>query len=147
MNEIKVDFFNINTGETIYVNRPAQIKAAIESSDLGINRQSDRGWRIGKEWKAKLRQARGNRELMNNLAVKYNGEVTEAQLLVAVFARESRLARQSDFGYEEGKFEQQYMEDIKPAKPQPEVETADPAPGQGETFTPAPKATKPKSSK
>ena len=41
-----IDFFNIKTGETIYVRRDAQIKALIESSDMGVNRQSDMGWRL-----------------------------------------------------------------------------------------------------
>lgn len=116
MGNIKVDFFNIHTGETIWLNRPAQLRAAIESSDLGINRQSDRGWRIGKEWKQRLLMARQDRELMNSLAVKYNGEVTESQLLVAVFVREVRASRQRAFTQEEGKFEDQYLRSIRDTK-------------------------------
>lgn len=116
MGNIKVDFFNINTGETIWLDRPAQLRAAIESSDLGINRRSDRGWRIGKEWKQRLRMARQDRELMNSLAVKYNGEVTESQLLVAVYAREVRAARQRSVYQEEGKYESQYLESIRDTK-------------------------------
>lgn len=113
MENIKVDFFNINTGETIWLDRPAQLRAAIESSDLGINRRSDRGWRIGKEWKARLRQARNDRELMNSLAVKYNGEVTESQLLVAVYAREVRAQRQRVSYQQEGKYEDEYLRSIR----------------------------------
>lgn len=116
MGDIKVDFFNINTGETIWLTRPAQLRAAIESSDLGINRRSDRGWRIGKEWKQRLRMARQDRELMNSLAIKYNGEVTESQLLVAVYAREVRAARQRGVYQEEGKYESRYLESIRDTK-------------------------------
>lgn len=117
MSNIKVDFFNVNTGETVYLSRPAQLKAAIESSDLSVNRPSDRGWRIGKEWKNKLRQVRAtDKELMNQLAVKYGGEVTESQLLIAVFAREMRLAKTKEYVSETGKFEQEYNESIAPKR-------------------------------
>ena len=122
----KVDFFNINTGETIWLDRPAQLKAAIESSDLGVNRKSDRGWRIGQQWKNKLRQARNDRQFMDALSVKYNGEVTEAQLLVAVFVREARAAKQAKNYSDEAFFEQQYRDSIAPKQPEPTVHAPEP---------------------
>jgi prenyltransferase beta subunit len=84
-----IDWFNIKTGETVYTSRPAQIKGLIESSDLGVNRQSDVGWRLGKEWVAKLRKARNNREMMANLGKMSGGDVTDTQLLVAIFSIEA----------------------------------------------------------
>lgn len=132
---VKVDFFNINTGETIYVDRPAQIKAAIESSDLGVNRQSDRGWRIGKEWKAKLRQARDDRHLMGELAKMYGGDVSESQLLVAVFRREAIAARQKKSYQDTAPFEDEYHRSIAPKQPETKVEEVV---SGGETYTPDP---------
>lgn len=116
--KVKIDFFNIKTGETLYLSRPAQIKAAIESSDLGVNRRSDMGWRVGKEWKAKLRRARQDEELMASLAKKYGDEVpTESQLLVEVFTRELRAKKQAKLYEDEAPFEEEYRESIKPIQP------------------------------
>lgn len=110
-----IDFFNIKTGETIYVRRPAQIKAIIESSDMGVNRQSDVGWRLGKEWVAKLRVARQDRQLMQDLATKYGGnEVTDRDLMVAVYTREANAEKQAKRYEEDAPYEQEYLESIKP---------------------------------
>lgn len=114
-----IDFFNIKTGETIYVRRPAQIKAIIESSDMGVNRQSDMGWRLGKEWVAKLRVARQDRQLMQDLATKYGGnEVTDRDLMVAVYTREANAEKQAKRYEEEAPYEQEYLESIKPVQEQ-----------------------------
>ena len=110
-----IDFFNIKTGETIYVRRDAQIKALIESSDMGVNRQSDMGWRLGKEWVGKLRVARQDRQLMQDLAVKYGGnEVTDRDLMVAVYSREQNAERQAKRYENDAPYEQEYLESIKP---------------------------------
>lgn len=110
-----IDFFNIKTGETIYVRRDAQIKALIESSDMGVNRQSDMGWRLGKEWVAKLRVARQDRQLMQDLAVKFGGnEVTDRDLMVAVYSREQNAEKQAQRYDNDAPYEQEYLESIKP---------------------------------
>lgn len=110
-----VDFFNIKTGESIYVKRPAQLKALIESSDMGVNRQSDMGWRLGKEWVQKLREARLDQALMQDLAVKYGGkEVTDRDLMVAVYQREINAAKQAKRYADDAPYEQEYLESIKP---------------------------------
>lgn len=122
-----IDFFNIKTGETIYVCRDAQIKALIESSDMGVNRQSDMGWRLGKEWVQKLRVARQDRQLMQDLAVKFGGnEVTDRDLMVAVYSREQNAEKQAKKYEEDAPFEQEYLESIKEQK----------LPEGGETYTP-----------
>lgn len=122
-----IDFFNIKTGETIYVRRDAQIKGLIESSDMGVNRQSDVGWRLGKEWVAKLREARQDRQLMQDLAVKFGGnEVTDRDLMVAVYSREQNAEKQAKKYEEDAPFEQEYLESIKEQK----------LPEGGETYTP-----------
>lgn len=122
-----IDFFNIKTGETIYVRRDAQIKALIESSDMGVNRQSDMGWRLGKEWVQKLRVARQDQQLMQDLAVKFGGnEVTDRDLMVAVYSREQNAEKQAKKYEEDAPFEQEYLESIKEQK----------LPEGGETYTP-----------
>lgn len=127
MSAIKgIDFFNIKTGETIYVRRDAQIKALIESSDMGVNRQSDMGWRLGKEWVAKLREARQDRQLMQELATKFGGaEVLDRDLMVAVYTRERNAEKQAKRYEDSAPYEQEYLESIKP-------KTA----GKGETYQP-----------
>lgn len=112
-----IDWFNIKTGETVYTDRPAQIKALIESSDLGVNRQSDMGWRLGKEWFNKLRKARSNRALMSELGKLSGGDVTDTQLLVALYAREAEADRQTQIDQDEAPFEQEYLDSLK----QPQV--------------------------
>ncbi|HPR10660.1 MAG TPA: hypothetical protein PLJ04_03700 [Candidatus Saccharibacteria bacterium] len=129
MSTIKgIDFFNIKTGETIYVRRPAQIKALIESSDMGVNRQSDVGWRLGKEWVHKLRQARTDRALMDKLTEKYGGDdVKDRDLLVSVYQRELKYENQVKKYEEVAPYEEEYLESIKPKAevPQPtKTETA-----------------------
>ena len=120
-----IDFFNIKTGETIYVRRDAQIKGLIESSDMGVNRQSDVGWRLGQEWVAKLRVARQDRQLMQDLATKYGGnEVTDRDLMVAVYTREANAEKQAKRYEEDAPYEQEYLESIKPIQE------------GGETYTP-----------
>jgi hypothetical protein len=115
-----VDFFNIKTGETIYVKRPAQLKAIIESSDMAVNRQSDVGWRLGKEWVQKLREARLDKALMRELSVKYGGdEVTDRDLMVAVYIQERNMAKQAQRYAKDAPFEQEYLESIKPKEQQP----------------------------
>lgn len=115
-----IDFFNIKTGETIYVRRDAQIKALIESSDMGVNRQSDRGWRLGKEWVHKLRVARTDTTLMENLSQKYGGdEVTDRDLMVTIYQREAKAEQQAQKHYETAPYEQEYLEAIKPKTEQP----------------------------
>lgn len=109
-----IDWFNIKTGETVYTSRPAQIKALIESSDLGVNRQSDAGWRLGKEWVAKLRKARNNREMMANLGKMSGGDVTDTQLLVAIFSIEAEADKQTNLDKEDAPFEQEYLDSIRP---------------------------------
>lgn len=109
-----IDWFNIKTGETVYTSEPPQIKALIESSDLGVNRQSDAGWRIGKEWYAKLRKARNNRSLMAELGKLSGGDVTDTQLLVAIYSREAEADKQAQLDQEDAPFEQEYLDSIKP---------------------------------
>lgn len=110
-----IDFFNIRTDETVWVNRSAQIKAMIESSDMGVNRQSDRGWRLGKVWVNKLREARQDRQLMQDLATKYGGnEVTDRDLLVAVYRRERNAEKQAKRYEDTAPYEEKYLESIKP---------------------------------
>jgi hypothetical protein len=123
----------------MWLSRPAQIRAAIESSDLGVNRRSDRGWRLGKEWKARLRKARQDRELMNALSVKYGDEVpTESQLLVEVFRREVRAERQAKIYDEDSAFEDEYRESIRPAQ----ESVQEPAPVEEPKSVPKPPAPK-----
>lgn len=113
--EVAVDWFNIKSGEEIKTKRPAQIKALIESSDMGVNRQSDKGWRLGKEWVAKLRKGRQDKVLMGELLkLSGDGTVTDTQLLVTLFQRELEAAREAERYAEEAPFEQQYLESIKP---------------------------------
>lgn len=111
-----IDWFNIKTGETIYTARPAQIKAIIESSDLGVNRQSDMGWRIGPEWHAKLKKARKDRELMNVLLSRYNGDVSESNLMVEIYRRERQAAKEAERIEDEAPFEQEYLDSLNGAK-------------------------------
>lgn len=118
-----IDFFNIKTGETIYVRRDAQIKALIESSDMGVNRQSDMGWRLGKEWVAKLRVARQDRQLMQDLATRFGGtEVTDRDLIVAVYTREANAEKQAKRYDNDAPYEQEYLESIKPKQSQENTE-------------------------
>ena len=114
--ELAIDWFNIKTGETVYTSRPAQIKGLIESSDLGVNKQSDRGWRLGKEWTAKLRRARTDRALLTELGKLSGGEVTDTQLIVAVFEREAAAERQMKSFEDDAPFEQEYLTMIAPKK-------------------------------
>lgn len=109
-----IDWFNIKTRETVYTSRPAQIKGIIESSNLGVNRQSDVGWRLGKEWVAKLRKARNNREMMANLGKMSGGDVTDTQLLVAIFSIEAEADKQTNLDKEDAPFEQEYLDSIRP---------------------------------
>ena len=110
-----IDFFNIRTREEVWVKRPAQIKAFIESSDMAVNRQSDVGWRLGKEWVQKLREARNDSQLMNELTRKYGGgEVTDRDLMVAVYNRERNAAKQAQKHKNSAPYEQEYLESIKP---------------------------------
>lgn len=109
-----IDWFNIQTGEKVYTARSAQIKALIESSDLGVNRQSDRGWRLGAEWTKKLRAARANRPLLAELGKLSGGDVTDTQLIVALFEREAEADKQAEQIANDAPFEQEYLESIKP---------------------------------
>lgn len=110
-----IDFFNVKSRETVWVRRPAQIKAFIESSDMGVNRQSDVGWRLGKEWVQKLREARQDSQLMNELARKYGGgEVKDRDLMVAVYKRELNAEKQAQRYTDNAPYEQEYLESIKP---------------------------------
>lgn len=116
-----VDFFNIKTGESIYVRRPAQLKAIIESSDMAVNRQSDVGWRLGKEWVQKLREARLDQTLMQELTVKYgDAEVKDRDLIVAVYRRERNMAKQAQRYANDAPYEQEYLESIKPKAEKPQ---------------------------
>lgn len=115
-----IDFFNIKTGETIYVRRPAQIKALIESSDMGVNKSSDAGWRLGKKWVQKIREARQDRQLMQDLSARYGGaEVKDRDLMVAVYVREANALKQAKRYEDSAPFEEQYLEDIKPKQEAP----------------------------
>ena len=88
---------------------------------MGVNRQSDRGWRIGKEWVQKLRQARLDRELMQELSKKYGGaEVTDRDLIVAVYRRERNMAKQQQRYADDAPYEEEYLESIKPKAEQPD---------------------------
>jgi len=110
-----IDFFNVKTGETVWVKRSAQIKALIESSDMAVNRQSDVGWRLGKVWVSRLREARSDRGLMQELSTKYGGnEVADRDLLVAVYRRELNAEKQAKKYEDSAPFEQEYLESIKP---------------------------------
>ena len=110
-----IDFFNIKSGEQIWVKRPAQIKAMIESSDMSVNRQSDVGWRLGAEWVTRLRKARGDKALMAQLATKYgSSEVTDRDLLVAVYRQEAIAEKQRKSRSDHNPYEQEYLESIKP---------------------------------
>ena len=116
-----VDFFNVKSRETIWVKRPAQLKALIESSDMAVNRQSDVGWRLGKEWVQKLREARLDQQLMEDLSKKYGGaEVTDRDLLVAVYRRERNMAKQAQRYANDAPYEQEYLESIKPKTEKPQ---------------------------
>ena len=84
---------------------------------MGVNRQSDMGWRLGKEWVQKLRVARQDRQLMQDLAVKFGGnEVTDRDLMVAVYSREQNAEKQAKKYEEDAPFEQEYLESIKEQK-------------------------------
>ena len=109
-----IDWFNIRSGETVYTQRPAQIKALIESSDLGVNRQSDKGWRLGKDWTRRLRNARGNRTLIAELSKLSGGDVTDTQLLVALFEREAAADRETKAYEDEAPYEREYLDSINP---------------------------------
>lgn len=113
-----IDWYNIKTGETVYTKRPAQIKALIESSDLGVNRQSDVGWRLGKDWTQKLRKARNDRALISELSRMSGGEVSDTQLLVELFSREAAAEKEAERYNDDAPFEQAYLESLKekPAK-------------------------------
>jgi len=113
-NTVAIDWFNIKSGEKIKTARPAQIKALIESSDLGVNRQSDKGWRLGAEWVKKLNRGRQDRALIASLGKMSGGEVTDTQLLVAIFSQESQMQSQLDAHEDDAPFEQEYLESIRP---------------------------------
>lgn len=109
----EIDWFNVETGERVYTKRPAQIKALINSSDLGVNRQSDKGWRLGKEWVKKLRAAYNDKALMSELSKASGGEVTDVQVLIALFDRESAAEKQAEARDNIAPFEQEYLESLK----------------------------------
>jgi hypothetical protein len=113
----EIDWFNIKSGETVLTSRPAQIKALIESSDLGVNRQSDKGWRLGKEWTRRLRNGRNDRTLISSLSRMSGGDVTDTQLLVALFEREAAADKQEQIHDDDAPFEQEYLDSIKPKQP------------------------------
>lgn len=123
---LSVGWFNIETSEIVYAARPAQIKALIESSDLGVNRSSDKGWRLDKEWVDKVKAGRRDPELIKDLRKMAGGSVTDTQLLVAIFERELALAREIKYDQEESPFEQEYLESLKSNK----------VPEGGATYTP-----------
>lgn len=112
--KLAIDWFNIKSGETVFTSDPPQIKALIESSDLGVNRQSDQGWRLGKEWTKKLRKARTDRPLMAELSKKSGGDVTDTQILVALFEQEYQAEVQMIRNKDDAPFEQEYLDSINP---------------------------------
>lgn len=114
--KLGIDWFNIKTGEEIITRRPAQIKALIESSDLGINRRSDRGWRVGKKWYNKLQRARQDRAFMEKLYEKYGEDVSDANVMVAVFQRELRAEKQAERRRNDAPFEEQYRKSLNSKK-------------------------------
>lgn len=114
--EIYVDFYNIDTGEEVKVRRPAQIKAVIESSDMGVNKQSDRGWRIGKEWYNKIEAARNDRTLIREIAKNVGGadKITDTDILIAVYEREVEADIVRNSGkVARGQYEKKYRQMIE----------------------------------
>lgn len=123
---LSVGWFNVETSEIIFTSRPAQIKALIESSDLGVNKSSDKGWRLDKEWIDKVKAGRRDPELIKELRKMAGGTVTDTQLLVAIFEREQALAREIELDKDDAPFEQAYLESLKSNK----------VPEGGATYTP-----------
>lgn len=113
--KVAIDWFNIKTGEKVYTRRPAQIKAFIESSNLGVNRKSDRGWRIGKVWYNKLRKARANRQFMEKLYERYGEDVSDANVMVAIFQQEVRALVQRKRYEDDAPFEEEYLQSLRSA--------------------------------
>lgn len=113
MSELKgIDWYNIRTDETIYTKRPAQIKAVLNLSDLGVNRQSDKGWRLGKEWYHRLQDARNDFELMNTLIERYGEEVTDAQILIYLFNQELRAEQAANRRQHTAPYEDKYRRSL-----------------------------------
>lgn len=122
--QIYIDFYNIDTGEEVKVRRPAQIKAVIESSDMGVNKQSDRGWRIGKEWFNKLEAARTDRSLIRDIAKMAGGadKVTDTDILVAVYEREVEADIVRNSGRTaRGQYEKEYRQMLEEDKEEPAI--------------------------
>lgn len=110
---VSVGWFNIRSGEVVYTDKPPQIKGYIESSDMGVNKQSDKGWRLDPEWVNKLRKARRDRALMATLSKMSGGEVTDMNVLVAVFESESMAFAEVGAESEDTPFEQEYLDKIR----------------------------------
>ena len=109
--DITIDFFNIKTGEKVNLTRDAQIKAFIESSDLGVNPSSDKGWRLSPEWVKKLNEARKDADFINAVSKAVKDTVTDRHLAVELFKRERNLQKQAQAA-NDNKYEKQYQESI-----------------------------------
>lgn len=134
-----IQWFSVETGETVYTKREAAIKAFINSSNLGPNVHAgqDRGWRLGPEWVKRLEDARKNPDLIE-VVTKGTGKISDANLVMELWAREVRAEKNRAIADAEDRpFAQEYQEAIsKRGK----------TPSNGET-TSSSSASKPKSKK
>lgn len=111
-----VDFFNIRTGEKAEVSRPAQLKAYIESSDMGKNRQSDMKWRLGASWIKKIEKAKDDITFIDYMNKQYGGSFEDVDILIELYNREAVVEARKKRRSNDNPFEEQYLESLKTQK-------------------------------
>lgn len=112
-----ITFYDMRTGEESIVSRPAQIKAYVESSDMGVNRQSDVGIRLGAEWVKKIRKAKKNGAFMQEILKQYGKSFKDVDILIELYSREATaIALQQIEESDDFAFEDAYLSSIKNSK-------------------------------
>jgi hypothetical protein len=112
-----IAFFSIRTGETHYCKLEPTIAAYINSSDMGINasRGQDYGWRLGKEWVAKIRAFRRDATQMAILTAKNSGQKpTTVQILYYMYGEQLQAFFEAQEEHE-NPFEEEYQKAISRA--------------------------------
>lgn len=123
MTEVKepkgVEFFSIQTGETMYARLEPTIAAFINSSDLSINasRGQDYGWRLGKSWVQRVREFKKNDTQMAILASKNGGQQpTTVQILRYLYSQDVAKYQRA-LQEAENPYEHEYLESIRETAP------------------------------
>ena len=113
-----ISFFNIRTKEQVTLERPHQIGAYINSSDLGVNsnKGQDFGWRLAPEIVVKLDEMRMNPELLDNMSKRLGvpiDELTTIHLVQQISYEEDLERRRKEMRVNrEPEFKQEYEQQI-----------------------------------